>query len=448
MSPDDPSPISGIQGKHLPFRDSYPPIKHPYLPFPRPDPGRFQPARISPGYPYGDRGHSERPLTRPRSPMASLLSSNISVTKFKKAQRTFHALSPHVGSSPDPKKTDVGFSLSPIMASTKNSMVAKSPHTKKVKAHRGKHDRHKHSSRHQKHAKAHRDISSTEKDTGPEVDSDLLTLRGCALSALSKPTAAGRTKLQQPQQQQQAESPAVSVAEDQPPTIAIGQLHAQQQGNWQTTFAEGPCQASPSAGAAPNSPEICQKTLGLFASEHPAQAGAHVFPSSLQAPSPQAQSPQAQSPQARSPQARSPQAQSPQAQLQLITFTKGYAETSSTPTNAVSSDWHVMTTAGLASKSVLCTTDSPDAGTKPDHDMPDLGIQCITKPMPAIKQVTDALSSSSSTIDCLAVMHYIPAWCVLLALMRQIVLCRLYSLAVQVTHIQTRCRCIMHRNCL
>jgi len=84
-----------------------------------------------------------------------------------------------------------------------------------------------------------------------------------------------------------------------------------------------------------------------------------------------------------------------------------------------------MTTAGLASKSILCTTDSPDAGTKPDHDMPDLGIQCITKPMPAIKQVTDALSSGSSTIDCLAVMHYIPAWCVLLALMRQIVLCKI-----------------------
>ena len=424
MSPDDPSPISGIQGKHLPFRDSYPPIKHPYLPFPRPDQGRFQPARISPGYPYGDIGHPERSLTISHFPMASLLSSEISQTESKKAKRTVHALPAHVGSSPDPKKTDAGFSLSPIMVNTKDSILPKSPHAKKAKAHKGKHDRHKHSNRHQKHAKAHRDKTSTEKDTCPEVDSDLLTVRGCALSALSKPTAAGRTKQQQPQQQQQqAELPVVSVAKDQPPTIAIGQLHAQQQGNWQTAFAEGPCQASPCAGAAPNSPETCQRTLGLFASEHPAQAGAHAFPNSLQAPSPQPQS-------------------------QLITAVKGYAQTSSTPTSATKSDWHVMTTAGLASKSVLCTTDSPDAGTKPDHDMPDLGIQCITKPMPAIKQVTDALSSGSSTIDCLAVMHYTPAWWGLLALMRQIVLCRLYSLAVQVTHIQTRYRCIMHRNCL
>ncbi len=387
MSPDDPSPISGIQGKHLPFRDSYPPIKHPYLPFPRPDQGRFQPARISPGYPYGDRGHSERPLTRPRSPMASLLSSDISLAEFKKAKRTVHALLAHVGSSPDPKKTDAGFSLSPIMVNTKDSIVPESPRAKTAKAHRGKHDRHKHSSRHQKHAEAHRDKSSTEKDTGPEVDSDLLTLRGCALSALSKSTTAGRTKLQQPQQQQQqqqAELSAVSVAKDQPPTIAIGQLHAQQQGNWQTAFAKGPYQASPCVGAAPNNPETCQKTLGLLASQHPAQAGAHAFPSSLQAPN-------------------------PQSQPQLITSTKGYAETSSTPTNAGNSDWHVMTTARLAGKAVLCTTDSPDAGTKPDHDLPDLGMQYVTKPRPAIKQVSDALNLGCA-IDCLATMHYIPAW--------------------------------------
>ena len=387
MSPDDPSPISGIQGKHLPFRDSYPPIKHPYLPFPRPDPGRFQPARISPGYPYGDRGHSERPLTRPHSPMASLLSSDISLAKFKKAQRTVHALLAHVGSSPDPKKTYAGFSLSPIMVNTKDSMVPKSPCAKNAKAHRGKHDSHKHSSRHQKHAKAHRDIGSTEKDTCPKVGSDLL--RGCALSALSSVTAAGRTKLQQPQQQepqqqqqQQAEWPVVSAAEDQPPTIAMGQPRAQQQGNWQTAFAEGPGQASPCAGAAPNNPETCQKTLELLAPEHPAQAAAHAFPGSLQATNLQAQ---------------------------LITTTKGYAETSSTPTNAANSDWHAMPMASLAGKSMLCTTDSPDAATTTDHGMPDLGMQCVTKPRPANKQVTNTSSLGSCAIDFSAMTHYIPA---------------------------------------
>jgi len=361
--------------------------------------------------------------------MASLLSSDISLAESKKAKRTVHALPAHLGSSPDPKKTYAGFSLSPIMVSTKDSMVPtpKSPHAKKAKAHKGKHDRHKHSSHHQKHAKAHRDIGSTEKDTCPKVGSDLLTLRGCALSALSKSTAAGRTQLQEPQQQepqqqqqQQPEWPVVSAAEGQPPTIATGQLHPQQQGNWQTAVAKGPYQASPCAGAAPNNPETCQKTLGLLAPEHSALAAAHAFPSSLQARSPQAQSPQAQSPQAQSPQAQSPQAQSPQAQSpqaqspqaqpQLITSTKGYAETSSTPTNAANSDWHVATTAGLfGDKSVLCTTDSPDAGTKPDHDMPDLGIQCITKPWPAIKQVTDAWNCGSSVVHRLAVMHYILA---------------------------------------
>ncbi len=322
--------------------------------------------------------------------MASLLSSDISLNKFKKAKRTVHELPAQVASSPDPKKTDADFSLSPIMISTRDSVEPKpeSPLAKKAKAHRGKHDRHKHSSRHQKHAKAHRDKSSTEKDTSPEIDSDLLSFRGCAMSALSKSTAAGRTKLQQPQQQQQqqqAELPAVSVAKDQPPTIAIGQLHAQQQGNWQTAFAKGPGQASPCAGAVPNSPEICQKTLGLLAAEHPAQAGAHAFPSSLQAPS-------------------------PQAQPQLITSTKGYAETSSTPTNAANSDSHVMTTLRLAGKSGLCTADSPDAGTTPDHDMADLGMQRIAKPRPAIQQVRDALNLGSCAVDCLATMHYIPAW--------------------------------------
>ncbi len=423
MSPDDPSPISGIQGKDLPFRDSYPPIKDPYLPFPQSGQGRFLPERISPGYPYGDRGHPERLLTRPHSPMPSLLSSDNSLNEFKKANRTVHALSPHVGASSAPEKTDAGFGLPPVMVSTKDSMVPKSPHAKKAKAHKGKHDRHKHNSRHQKHAKAHRDKSITEKHIGPQVDSDLLTLRGCALSALSKSTAAGRTKLQQPQQQepqqqqqQHAEWPVVYAAEDQPPIFANDQLHAQQQGKWQTAFAKGPCQASPCAGAAPNSPETCQKTLGLLASEHPAQAGAHAFPSSLQAPG-------------------------PQAQPQLITSTKGYAETSSTPTNAANSDWHVMTAATLAGKSGLCTTDSPDAGTTPDHDMPDLGVQYVTKPRPAIKQVTNALSSGSSAVDCLAAMHYIPAWWIalqLLAVLRQVLLCGLCSLAVQVTQIQTR----------
>ena len=375
ISPDDPSPISGIQGKDLPFRESYPPIRDPYLPFPQSGQGRYQPAHISPDYPYGDRGHPERLLTRPHMP--SLLSSDHPLNKFKKAKRTVYALSAHVGYSPAPKKTDGGFGLPSIMVSTKDHVVPVSTHAKKAKAHKGKHDRRKHSSRHHKHAKAHRDQSSIKKHKGPEVDSDLLTLRGCALAALSSSTAAGRTQLQQQgqqqQQQQQAQSPVVSAAEDQPPTLANGQPPAQQQDNWQTAFAKGPDQASPCAGAAPDSPETCQKTLGLLASEHPAQAGAHAFPSSLQAPS-------------------------PQAQPQLITSTKGYAETSSTPTNAANSDRHVMTTARLAAKSGLSTTDSPDAGTTLDHDMPDLGVQCLTKPWPAIKQVSDALNCGTSAV--------------------------------------------------
>ena len=390
MSPDDPSPISGIQGKDLPFRDFYPPIRDPYLPSPQSGQRRHQPARISPGYPYGDRGHPERLLTKPHPPSPSLLSSEISLNNFKTADRTDHALSAHLGSRPDPKKTDAGFGLLPVMVSTKDSMIPKSTPAKKAKVHRGKHDRHKHSGCHQKHAKAHRDESITEKHIGPIVDSDLLDLKGCALSALSSSTAAGRTRLHQPQQQepqqqepqqqvqQQAEWPVVSVAKHQPPTIANGQLHPQQQGNWQTAFAKGPCQASPCAGAASNNPETFQKTLGLFA------PGAHAFPGSLQA-------------------------RSPQAQPQLITSIKSYAETSSTPTNAANSDWHVMTTARLAGRSGLCTTDSPNAGTTPGHDMPDLGMQCVTKPWPAIKQVSDALNCGSSAVHRLAVLHYIPA---------------------------------------
>lgn len=381
MSPDDPSPISGIQGKDLPFRDSYPPIKDTYLPFPHPNQGRYQPARISPDYSYGDKGHLERLLTRPHSCTPSLLSSDVSLNEFKNAKRTVHAMLSHMGLSPAPQKTGVGFSLPPIMVSTKNSMTPKSPHAKKPKAHKGKHDSHKHSSRHEKHAKAHKDKDSIKEHKGPKVDSGLLTLGGSALSALSSSTSAGRTQLQQPQQQepqqqQQTELPGVSAAKDRPPTIAIGQLHAQQQDSWQTAFADGPGQASPHAEAAPNSPKVCQITLGILASEHPVQAGAHASPSSLQA-------------------------SSPRAQPQLITSTKGYAETSSTPTNAASSDWHVMTTARLAGKPGPCTTDSPDAGTTSDPDMLELGMQCIAKPRPAIKQVTNALSVCSSAPDSL-----------------------------------------------
>ncbi|KAL0041176.1 hypothetical protein WJX77_007704 [Trebouxia sp. C0004] len=386
MSPDDPSPISGIQGKDLPFRGSYPPIvKDPYLPFPQSDHGRYQPARISPDYPYGNRGHSEQLHTRPRSPMPSLLSSDISLNEFKNAKRAVRALSPHGGPSPAPKKTDGGFSLPPTMVSSKDHMLPKSTN---AKAHRGKHDIHKHSSRDHKHAKAHRDKSSTEQHIGPDVDSDLLTLRGCALAVLSSSTAAGESKLQQPQeqepqqqqqQQQQAGLPVVSAADDQQPTLAIDQLHAQQQGNWQTAFAKGPGQERPCAGAAPDSPEVCQRSLGLFAPEYAAQAGAYAqaFPSSLQAPSPQPQS-------------------------QLITSTKGYAEPSPTPANAATSDWHVTTSARLAGKSGLCATQfqgSPDAGTITDHDMQNLDMQCITKPRPAVMQATPIMATTSMTND-------------------------------------------------
>jgi len=435
MSPDDPSPISGIQGKDLPFRDPYPPIKDPYLPFPQPDQGRFQLARISPDYPHGDRGHQGRPLTTPHSVTPSLLSSDVPLNKFQKANRTGHALSSHVGATPAFKKTDAGFSLPPIIVSNKDRVVSKSPHAKKAEAHKSKHDRHKHSSHHQKHAKAHRDKSSTEKPKGPKVDSDLLILRGCALSALSSSAAAGRTKLQQPQQQepqqqqqqQQAELPVVYAAEEQLATLASGQLHAQQQGNWQTTFAQGPGQGSPCAGAAPNSPEVCQRTLGLLAFEHFAQAGAHAhaFPSSLQAPS-------------------------PQAHPQLLTSTKRYAETSPTPTNPAISDWNVMTTARLAGTSALCTTEiqgSPDAGSTPDHDMQDLDMQCITKPTSAIKQVTDALSCGSCAVHCLAVMHWISTrWVVLLAVMREF--WYVDSLTNQVMQMQMRYESNMRRSCL